>query len=55
MHALPVEHELDATMTRSGRTRRAQFTPTMRYQAVPPSEREAMPFEGPHRVSGDEG
>lgn len=41
---IPIEHELDATMTRTGRTRRWQFLRTMRWQAVPPSQRGDMPF-----------
>lgn len=39
------EYELDANGEPTGRSRRAQFRRTMRYQAVPPSQREAMPFE----------
>jgi len=42
---MPIAHELDANMARTGRTRRTQFERTMRWQAVPPSQRVAMPFE----------
>jgi hypothetical protein len=40
-----IEYELDATMTRTGRTRRTQFQRTIRRQAVPPSQRVALVFE----------
>lgn len=39
------EHELDANMQRTGRSRRTQFVRTMRYQAVPPSQRTTMPWD----------
>lgn len=44
---IPIEHELDANKERTGRTRRAQFLRTMRWQAVPPSQRGDMPFTPP--------
>jgi hypothetical protein len=37
------EHEI-VNDQRTGRTRRAQFMPTLRLLAVPPSKRTAMPF-----------
>jgi hypothetical protein len=42
-----VEHELDASMTRTGRVRRQQFERTMRCQAIPPSKRIAVEFVRP--------
>ena len=38
-----IEHEL-VNDQRTGQTRRAQFMPTLRLLAVPPSKRTAMPF-----------
>lgn len=53
---LAIEHELDpATMMRTGRTRRAQFQRTLRWQAVPPSERGDMPFTSPAQDGGSHG
>jgi hypothetical protein len=40
-----LEHELDEQGQRTGRTRRAQFHRTMRYQAVPPSQRQTMGWQ----------
>ena len=53
---VPVEHELDPmTKERTGRTRASQWVRrTLRFQAVPPSQRGDAPFtEGPRQAVGE--
>lgn len=42
-----IEHEIDERGVRTGRIRYAQFFPTPRLHAVPPSKRKDRPFEWP--------